>query len=299
MSNFDYYKLQLKLKTPQLGTATEVSIYHEHVLQKAKKAIQKANSLAAKLSKSTQKYKGADISEKKEVEELQGILRAYCQLVGKQTEIPNSVKPILELAAEVKEEYEKALKDGEVAPATVFQKGPDGKPIVSTHMILGNLKENLKIIVNSGNKDIVKSKVAVQEALSLDVKFLEEFMNPSKDILRGDQTNAEDLPPSGRGRWVADQSDRILLERPIRFERMGKSETAIVMSEVLPEGTEMSCTMRVRAGSNLTQEHLEKLLDMGKNNGLGAWRGSGNMGSYLYKLEYLPDYQETFEDGWN
>lgn len=298
MSNYDYYKLQLKLVNPMLGTGTEISIYHEHVLQKAKKEIEKANRLAGKLTKSVEKYRGAEISESKELQELQGLLRAYCALVGKQVEIPDNIDGILSIAGDLQEDLEESLKHGDIVRATVFHKNSDNLPMISTHMILGNFKENLKIMVNGGDKSLIKSKVAVSEALALDVKFVENFMIPDRDILRGNQVDADRLPPSGRGKWIADQSGRIILERPIKFERMGKVETAIAMSEVLPAGTEMECTVRVRKGSVLNQEALEILLDMGKNNGLGSWRGSGNMGAYLYKIEALPEYVETREDGW-
>jgi hypothetical protein len=43
---------------------------------------------------------------------------------------------------------------------------------------------------------------------------------------------------------------------------------------------------------------LKKLLDYGKNNGLGQWRGSGNKGAYAYKLDAI-DYKETLPDGWS
>lgn len=296
--NYVYYKLQLKLLSPMLGTCTEVSIYHEHVLQKAKKEIEKANRLGSKITKAIAKYKGENISEEKEVLELQAVLRAYCQLLGKQIDMPTSVEEILKTAESFKEDLDQALADGEVTRATVFAKDTDGLPLVSTHMILGNFKENLKIIVNSGNKEIIKSKAAVSEALALDIKFVENFMKPSSDILKGDQEFANQLPPTGRGRWLAEAAGRIVLERPIKFERMGKVETAIAMSEALPAGTEMTCTVRLRQGSAIDTKALELLLDMGKNNGLGAWRGSGNMGSYLYKLEELVGFKEERNDGW-
>lgn len=298
MGNYKYYKLQLKLINPMLGTGTEVSIYREHVLQKAKKEIEKANKLGSKLAKSLEKYRGQDITQNKELQELQGLLRAYCQVLGKQVEIPDDIDGVLAVSESLKEDLELSLKEGHSTKATVFIKSKDGKPIVSTHMILGNFKENLKIMVNSGHKDIFKYKTSVSEALALDVKFVESFMTPDRDILKGDQAAADALPTTGRGRWVAEASGRIVLERPIKFEKMSKVETAIAMSEALPEGTTMSCTLRVRDGSALDQEALEKILDMGKNNGLGSWRGSGNMGAYLYKLEELPGYEEVREDGW-
>lgn len=278
--NFDYYRVDFKLLRPMLGTATETSIYSEHILQKAKKEIAKANKLRGKVSKALEKYKGDEISEKKEVMELQAVLRAYQQLTGNTADMPASIEGILALAEEVEEEFNEMVKSGEQRKATVFLKGEDGWPIISTHMILGNLKEILRTIVNNGDKEVIKSKVAVGELMTLDVKAVEPFMRPSNDIVRDEK------------------GERVIIERPIRFSRMGKEETAIALSEQLPEGTTFGSTLRVRKGSPVDESFLKKLFDLGKNCGLGAHRGSGNMGGYVFKLQSLPDYKEVFEDGW-
>jgi len=297
MSNFTYYKLQLKLLTPMLGTGTEASIYHEHVIEKAKKEIASANRLAAKVAKAQQKYVGAELTEDKSLKELKSVLRTYCQLVGRPLDIPsNDAQAILIMAQEVEAEFQEQIKARETVKATVFMRNADGTPIIGTHMVLGNLKENLRIVVNSGDKTLIKSKVAVAETMALDVKFVEDFMVASNDILRGTQADADKLP-CGKGKNTVDGKGRILLERPIRFDRMGKQETAIQLSEQLPVGTEFSCTMRVRSESAMNLEALKKTLDLGKSNGLGAWRGSGNMGSYCYKIEEI-EYQENLPGGW-
>jgi hypothetical protein len=280
MSNFVYFKVQLKLISEMLGTCSEASIWDEHVIQKAKKEIRIANSLSKKLTKQAQKYKGPEISEDKHAEELKGILRRFYSLTGEPQEIPNDLEALLECAKEAEALFNEKVAAGEARKATVFMVDQSGYPMVSTHMILGNLKENLKIMVNSGDKGIMPSKVSVGEALALDVKPVDHFMRPSMDIMKDQQGN------------------RILCERPIRFERMGKTETAIASSEMLPIGTIFEVVLRVRQGSRLTKEALETLLDMGKSNGLGAWRGSGNKGAYVYKIEELPDFKEEFEDGW-
>ena len=57
-NNFDYYRVNYKLRTPMLGTATETSIMKEHIIEKAKKEIAKANRLGNKISKAYDKYKG-------------------------------------------------------------------------------------------------------------------------------------------------------------------------------------------------------------------------------------------------
>jgi len=282
-SSFTYYKLQLRLLTEQLGTCTEASIYEKHVQEKAKKEIGEANRLATKLTKNLAKYKGVDFPEDKAIEELKGILRSYMERTGLKHELPEGLVDLLEKAAEIKAEWEEKMADDKGAAPTVFMRDAEGHAIISSHMILGNLKENLKISVNNGDKEIAKSKVSVGEMGALDIKVVEDFLRPSNDVVR----NADGTP------W--------LLERPIKFDRMGKIETAISRSEVLPVGTEYTCVLRVRTASPLNDEKtLSKMLDLGKNNGLGQWRGSGKKGSYAYKLETIKNYKEpNVPEGWN
>jgi hypothetical protein len=281
-TSFKYFKLQLKLITEQLGTCTEASIYAKHVQEKAKKEILAANRLAGKLSKSLEKYKGVEFPDTKAVQELQAILRAYMGRTGVKHELPDNAEELVTVAAEIKAEWEDMMAEGGSAP-TVFFRDKDGHAVISTHMILGNLKENLKIITNNGDKELAKSKVAVAEMGTLDIKVVEDFVRPSNDVVM-----------DGEGKPA-------LLERPIRFERMGKTETAISRSEMLPAGTEFEMTLRVRASSPLCdQVVLSKLLDLGKNNGLGQWRGSGKKGTFAFKLEPIADYKDPrIPTGWN
>lgn len=298
--NFVYYRISFRLLTPMLGTATETSIHHEHVIEKAKKEIAKANRLSGKISKALDKFKGSDISEKKEVKELQAVLRTYLQLLGRPLDVPESVGPILEIAAELEQEFQEQLKSHDQVKATVFLRDENGMPILGSHMILGNLKENLKIMVNNGDKSILKYKLSVGETLALDVKPVVDFMSVDHDILRAEsQEQVDKMPVPGKGRYILDQKGRVLLERPIRFERMGKQETAIAISEQLPKDTEFSCVVRVRNESPINEDALNKLLDFGKSNGFGAWRGSGNMGAYCYKMEMLEEFDEDLPEGWS
>lgn len=280
MGLWDYYKVEFKLIREMLGTCTEASIFNKHVLEKAKKQIKEANRSGDKLTKALEKFRGEEISDKKQVEELKGIIRTYFALTGKVTDLPDDIESLLLIAEGVKEDFDELVRKGDERNATVFQRDENGWPRISTHMILGNLKENLKIITNNGDKSIFKYKSTISEALALDVKAVEEFMKPSNDICK------------------KEDGSRDLCERPLKFDGMHGPETAISVSESLPIGTTFSCTLRVRKGSPLTQENIEKLLSFGKNNGLGAWRGSGNRGAYLYKLTPLPKFQEVFEDGW-
>jgi hypothetical protein len=276
MSNFSYYEFQLKSIRPILGTCPSGDIMHEHVIEKARKQIKAANMLERKLGKKINKYIGAeDISGIKEIEELKGIIRTYCQILGTQVDIPDTLAGLLELSKELNEQMEEMIKSGDKQKATVFMRDSDGHPIISSHMILGNCKEILRTIVNGGDKNIFKSKVQLAESASLDIKPVEKFLRSSEPV------------------------EPDLLVRPIRFDQMGKSVTALVASEVLPEGTEFKCTLRVRKGSPLDSlDSLNFIFDHGKSLGVGAWRGSGNYGAYVYKLEELPEYKEVIEDGW-
>lgn len=295
-----YYKVDFLLVREFLGTLPEASIYEEHVIAKAKKEIKRANALKGRITKALEKYKGVEISDAKEIAEIKGIIMSYAELTGKpRTDLPNTKKELKVIWEEVEAEFEALIKAGDELKGTIFMKYPkhqlgvplkDGEdentlwPVVSTHMVLGNLKENLKIITNNGDKSIIKTKVGAAETLALDVKAVEEFMIPSEPIKM----------VNGDG-----QSKRELLERVVRFkDNMGKETTAINLSETLPPGTEMSCTLRVRTDGPFSEQNLRKLFKLGINNGFGQWRGSGNKGAYRFKLVHLPDYQEDIPEGW-
>lgn len=269
---FDYYRLQIKLKTEMLGTCTEADIYHEHVLKKAQKLIKKANVIGGKLTKKLKKYEGKEISLEKEVKEIQGIVRHYGEILGKTDKLPNTIEGLMEYNDSIQEELEDFFLNKEMNQGiTIFMKDEDGWPMISTHMILGNIKGNLSTIINNTPKGSygVTSKVAVSEIGALDVSPIEEFVRPSLDIKR--EKNGEHK----------------LLERIVRFNRMGKDETAIQRSESIPAGARFEVHLRVRKLSPFNLDGaklLREVLAYGLNQGLGAWRGSGNKGQYIYRL---------------
>lgn len=279
---FVYKKINYKFLTEVLGTCTEVELYQEHVLKKAQKEIAKANKLQGKIIKSLEKYKGVEITEQKEFEELKAVLRAYQERVGKRDPLPENIEDLLTYSKEVTEEYEALLAKGETQKSTVFMRDESGHAILSTHMFIGNYKENLKSMINNSEKGslAIKSKVATGEVMSTDVKVVEDFVRPSMDIARNEK------------------GEPCIIERPIRFERMGKVMTAIAMSEYIPAGAEVTFTLRIRAGSPFL-DLLPDLLQMGRNNGIGQWRGSGKKGIFMYKMEDCPEPKHEWEnDGW-
>jgi hypothetical protein len=279
---FVFKRVTYKFMTEVLSTCTEIELYNEHVLKKAQKEIAKANKLHGKIIKSLEKYKGTEITEQKEFEELKAVLRAYQERVGKREPLPDNITDLLAYSKEVSDEYELLLAKGETQKSTVFMRNEDGHAMLSTHMIIGNYKENLKSLINNSaaNTYAITSKVSTGEIMATDVKVVEDFVIPSQDLVR---------KPNG---------EPDILERPIRFDRMGQTKTAIAMSEYLPIGSEITFTLRIRSRSPFLSV-LADLLEMGKNNGIGQWRGSGKKGTYMHKIEDCDDPGHSWQkDGW-
>lgn len=279
MSNYSYYQLDLKIIRSMLATCPDTDIYKEHIINKSRKLIDKANSTEGKLRKHLKKFLEVDFSEVKEVEELKGILRSYSSILGEKIDLPDDLKSLLEVSKKINERVTKEIESGNEMKATVFMRDEEGRPIISSHMLLGNIKEILRTIINSGDKFCFKSKVQLGESTALDIKVVEEFLVASKDIIR--------LP----------DGDRKLNVRTIRFNLLGKETTALQAAEELPVDTQFQATLRVRKGSPLDDiDNLRKIFDMGKNLGLGQWRSSGNKGAYVFKLKALKSFKEDWGD---
>jgi len=166
-------------------------------------------------------------------------------------------------------------------------------------------------MTNGGDGTIFKSKTQIGETMAQNVKAVEQFMVPNSDIIRAEsEADLAKIPLCGKGRYILDKIGRVLLERPMK---KSDGSSCISMSELLPAGAEFGCTLRIPVTSLLVCQRnaageftgfndkaLRYLLDMGKNDGLGAWRGSGGMGSFCYQLELLEDYVDaTIPKGWS
>lgn len=323
-SFYTYYKLELKLRTPMLATCPAASIYDQHILAKAKKEIAKVKKLSGRIAKSLEKYLGADIEKKKEVEELKGILRSYMAITGLNHVLPDELEEILETAKEIEKEYDESVKKGEAQRATVFMTDEDGRIKISNHMILGFFKSVTAIVVNSTTdeqKKVLKeqskkkdgdeegdtgkaitSKKSVSEIYALDLKWVEGFMYPDIDILRLpegshiiklNEINKDSVQAihdrvaelaATQGRDV-EKLVPALLERPLLSDQMGKKVASIAMSQILPAGAKMELHLRIRTDSPVNNhKKLMETLIYGKNQGLGQWRGSGGFGSFDFRL---------------
>jgi hypothetical protein len=286
--NFDYYKVDFKLIRDQLGSCCEGSIWEEHVIQKAKKSIKQANRLGDKVTKAYEKFQGTEsLTPEKTVKEIKGIIRTFQGLIGKSSTtngLPDDVEKLLEMAKDVEAEFHELVAKGEDTRATIFMTDEGGDTMISTHMILGNLKEHITTMISTGDFSILKFKNQIGQVFAGDVQPIEEFMTPSQNIAKDEK------------------GVRKLCVRPISFDSKtvtGKKETAIAISEFLPAGTTFGCTLRVRKLSPIDFDALDFLFDHGKNKGFGPWRGSGNKGAYQYKLKKLKGYREPVDpDGW-
>lgn len=287
-SVFDYWKFQIKLIQPMLGTQASVDIMHEFVNEKNKKQMELAARSEKKLLKSLKKFKGDELTEEKEIEELTALLRQRQQLIGVMETIPTTLNEILEYSKELEDRVEKHFEDksesSEVHKATCFLRDQEGHPAISTHMVLGQVKQVIANITNN-SKDktttIWKSKCAASEGLSMDMKFLETLVPFNSDIEKNED------------------GSRKLVVRPLRFMRMGQSVTAIAASEAIPAGAECMMTLRIRRESPLNNvDTLQHIFQHAKNIGLGAYRNSAMYGAYVFKLEKLEGFKEKIEEGW-
>lgn len=274
---FDYFLLQYLLIDSFLATCSRASIWEEHILKKAQKEIKKANGLKGKMTKASENFAGTKIPKDKEIKEIQGVIRAFAALTGEPvSDLPEKMPELLSIAKAIEAKYDELVKKGDVREATVFMRNDTGHPIISTHMVLGNLKENLKTRVRNKDKSIIEYQNAIGGTFASEVGPVQEFMVPDSDIMR-----------DGKGK-------RDLCERPVRFtDRTTHQETtAILLSEQLPKDTKFECILRVVKGSPINENALRYLLHMGKVNGFGAHRGSGNHGHFNFILTKLPKYTE-------
>ena len=299
---FMYKKLDFLLFRDMLATTTgNVSIWTEHIIQKSRKEIKSANAMEKKIAKAHARYIGDNISEMKELAEYKAIIRSLRQTVKEvpdhdeelaSREVPNDMEEVLAYGRELQEFIDAAIKRGETQKKTVFmleeldevdEKGNKKTwPVISSHMVLGNFKENLRNIINNSPKEkSIYTKVSCGEIMAGDIKCVEEFLKPTIDLKRDKNGKPQ------------------VCERPLHFDLKGERMSAIAMSEIIPAGAIFSCHLRIRRESPIVNMLVE-LLHMGKNNGLGAWRGSGGKGAYYFKLRDCTYAEaEKIPEGWN
>jgi len=127
------------------------------------------------------------------------------------------------------------------------------------YMILGNIKNNIQLLINNGSITKVTSyKKACDTCLKVTPRKI-RFKRSNKKIT---------LPEAS-------------MERPIRAMTMKGERTFISKADVVKKGAIFKFSIKIiKNNFNLTPEVLIKALKLGELYGLGQWRGSGNYGSY-------------------
>jgi hypothetical protein len=276
---FSYYRFGILLQTEMLATMPDTSISYEHIMVKHQKLIEQYNRLKNKRSKEAVRFMGPLLEDEKVLLEIHGILRSYMEILKAQYALPTTMDEALALSEELEALIQ--IQNPEQARATRFYRMSDGRPAISSHMLLGNFKENLRISTNNGQPVMSDTKVGVTELGILGLKVVEPFLLATQDVVRNTDGTA------------------FIYERPIIFDRKGVRESAIGRSEILPAGTEFHGHLRVLKGSPADNlDSLHTLFTYGRSNGLGQWHGSGGKGQFVYKLEIAPDYREVLPSGW-
>lgn len=153
--------------------------------------------------------------------------------------------------------------------ATGFHKDTFGLCIYN-YMILGNIKANLFILMSNGLGKVLNYK----KSTDLFVK-----VNPRK-IRFYDHKDEDEKPlmsPDGQ------------IERSLRVQTAKGERVALAKSDYIEAKTRFKFEVRLlRNDRGLDMEMLVNAIKMGKENGLGQWRGSGGYGKYkILSLKYV------------
>ncbi len=172
----------------------------------------------------------------------------------------------LKTMEELDEEIESCPDETEKA-ATGFHKDVFGL-LIYNYMILGNIKSNLWILMCNGLGKVLSYK----KSCDLFVK-----VGPRKIRFYRDAEEEPLMQPDGA------------IERSLRAQTAKGERVTLAKSDYVKEKTRFKFKVKLlRNDRGLDMEMLVNALKMGKENGLGQWRGSGNYGQYrILSLKYV------------
>jgi len=81
--------------------------------------------------------------------------------------------------------------------------------------------------------------------------------------------------------WIKEKPDG-QIERPMIGQTAKGQRISLACSDYVSEGTTIEFILRLYKHSELTWNKVESILDYGKDQGIGCWRGGGN-GSFVWK----------------
>ena len=142
----------------------------------------------------------------------------------------------------------------------------------SSHMFHGYLKHVAGIYREFPDSNIKQLKSKVTRYVSIVETKVRIPLQPTPE----EYMASEDVHPT----IIADPSG-LVSERPLRTDGPQGPRTALVRSDVVCAGTELTFTIRVLAGAGLREKHILALLEYAKHyQGLGQWRSSGIFGRF-------------------
>lgn len=151
------------------------------------------------------------------------------------------------------DEEEQTVEEIEDSGWTGFHKDDNGLFIYS-YMVLGFLKNSLQVLMESGT---IKKIPAYKKWIDSLV-----FINPRR-------IHFGKFEPDGN------------LERPIRVMTPKGPRVSVVRSDYIAEGQEIEFEVEIfKNTKGINHKTIQKLLEYGKYQGLGQWRGSGRYGQF-------------------
>lgn len=190
------------------------------------------------------------------------LLRKFLGTVPRDKNIYSSYIASLTEDKNKQEEETETVDEIEEKGWTGFHKDDEGT-FFYNYMVLGNIKSNLKILIDSG---AVKKITAYKKICDTCVKVY-----PRR--IRFTNKNGEDIQP----KETPDGS----MERAIRAMTAKGERTFISRSDYVDKGAFFEFDVKlIKNKNNLTPTSLLKALKLGEEYGLGQWRGSGGYGAF-------------------
>lgn len=170
----------------------------------------------------------------------------------------------LKTMEELEEEIESCPDDEK--GATGFHKDTFGL-FFYNYMILGNIKQNIFILTCNGLGKVLAYKKACDLFINVSPRKVRPY--------RGDDETL--MQPDGS------------IERPLRAQTAKGERIVLAKSDLIEAKTRFKFEVKLlRNDRGLDMEMLVNAIKMGKENGLGQWRGSGNYGQYrILSLKYI------------
>lgn len=170
----------------------------------------------------------------------------------------------LKTMEELEEEIE-ACPESKEKTATSFPKDTFGI-FMFNYMILGNIKANIFILMCNGAGKVLNYKKSADLFCKVGPRKI-RFYRKNEQLINNDSC----------------------LERSCRTRDKHGSRTFLAKSDTVEPKTRFNFNVRLlRNDRGLTTEILVNALKLGKENGLGQWRGSGGYGTYkILSLKYV------------